>query len=118
MEIVPFRSTGQNGVNNNSLNTCWNGFTKHLLALSEASGIVLVGNTVLDCFTSKFAPNAMETLRGRNIYRCTIGYKDRLVVKADFDMGRFVRFASFFDGIMFDSKNQITVIPGTSECYR
>lgn len=109
MEIVPFRSNGEEGVDN-AKNTCWNAVTKHLLALSGASVIVLVGNKVLNCFTSNIDTNAMGTLTGQNIYSCTIGCKQRLVVKVDYSEGAFRRFDTFFNGIMFDSENNVTVI--------
>lgn len=109
MEIVPFRSNGEEGVDN-AKNTCWDVFTKHLLALSDASVIVLVGDKVLDCFTSKIASDAMGTLDGHNICRCTIGGKERLVVKVDFAQGSFSKFQTFFDGKIFDSEKNITVI--------
>ncbi len=109
MEIVPFRSNRERGVNN-AKNTCWDAFTKHLLALSGASVIVLVGDKVLDCFTSKIASDAMGTLDGHNICRCAIGCKERLVVKVNFAQGSFSKFQTFFDGKIFDSEKNITVI--------
>ena len=102
MEIVPFRSNQEEGVPN-ALNTCWDTFTKHLLALSGASVIVLIGNTVLDCFVSHLAPNAMGTLTGQNICRCTIGGRERLVVKVDFVRGAFSKFKTFFSANVIDT---------------
>ncbi len=110
MEIVPFRSIGEKGVNDKSLNTCWNAFTKRLLELSDASVIVLVGKKVLDYFVDNIAQNARKTLEERNIYRCTIGGKERLIVKVDFAQGASRKFETFFDGKMFNSAKEITVI--------
>ena len=52
----------------------------------------------------------MGTLDGHNICRCTIGGKERLVVKVDFAQGSFSKFQTFFDGKIFDSEKNITVI--------
>ena len=96
MEIVPFRSSSEIGVNEKLLNECWEKYTKHLLALSGASVIVLVGNKVLDCFTSHIDPNAKEILAARSISTQTIGGSARLVVKVDFAQGAMRIFNTFF----------------------
>ena len=96
MEIVPFKSSGESGVEN-AKDTCWNNFTTHLLELSGASVIVLVGNKVLDSFTSHMAAGAKAILEVKNIYACRIGKKDRQIVKVDFAQGKMRRFATFFD---------------------
>ena len=96
MEIVPFRSNGEKGVEN-AKDTCWNNFTTLLLELSGASVIVLVGNKVLDSFTSHMAAGAKAILEAKNIYTCRIGEKDRQIVKVDFAQGKMRRFATFFD---------------------
>ena len=95
MEIVPFRSNRSKGVPN-ALNTCWSAFTTHLLALSRASVIMLVGNEVLDCFTSHIDPAAKGILANRGIYRQRIGVRDRLVVKVDFAQEAMRLFETFF----------------------
>lgn len=95
MEIVPFRSNGEVGVDN-AKDTCWNSFTKHLLELSGASVIVLVGNKVLDSFVSHIASEARGTLEDRKVYSCKIGDKDRQIVKVDFAQGKIRRFEKFF----------------------
>lgn len=118
MEIVPFRSNKENGVPN-ALDKCWDTFTTHLLELSRASVIVLVGNTVLDCFVKNFANNAEGTLTGRNIFRCTIGNKGRLVVKVDFSQGKFSRFKTFFSGTVITIlKNAVEDSPLVKEAIR
>ncbi len=96
MEIVPFRSSSEIGVNEKLLNECWEKYTKHLLALSGASVIVLVGNKVLDCFTSHIDPNAKGTLASSSISAQTIGGRARLVVKVDFAQGAMRLFNTFF----------------------
>ncbi|MBR2207781.1 MAG: hypothetical protein IJ859_03135 [Synergistaceae bacterium] len=96
MEIVPFRSNSEVGVDN-AKDTCWNNFTKHLLELSGAPVIVLVGNKVLDSFVSHVASGARGTLEDRKVYSCKIGDKDRQIVKVDFAQGKIRRFEKFFD---------------------
>ena len=93
MEIVPFRSNSEIGVNEKLLNECWEKYTKHLLALSGASVIILVGNKVLDVFTRKFGldDNAQDTLKTHGIVEISIGSNLRKVVKVDFNMGAFSR---------------------------
>ena len=102
MEIVPFRSNKERGVPD-ALDKCWDTFTKHLLELSKASVIVLVGNKVLDCFVKKVASDAEETLEKKNIYPCTIGGHERLVVKVDFAQGTFSNFKEFFSETVIDT---------------
>ncbi|MBR1437719.1 MAG: hypothetical protein IJ587_04205, partial [Synergistaceae bacterium] len=111
MEIVPFRSNGEEGVTN-AKNVCWNDFTRDLLELSGASVIVLVGDKVLDSFVSNIAPKAMGTLTAKQIYRIKIGNKDRLIVKVDFMLGKIRRFKGFFDdGVIVALQNAVASSP-------
>ena len=114
MEIVPFRSNGQFGVNQSSINYCWDKFTQKILALSGASIFVIVGNNnnaaapmyVFDTFTEKMLGNnladARETLKkGKekaeekgDVYHRNIGGKDRLIVSIGFDAGAIYTFTN------------------------
>jgi hypothetical protein len=42
MEIVPFKSNNEVGVDD-ALETCWNNFTRHIIERASASIFVLVG---------------------------------------------------------------------------
>ena len=112
MEIVPFRSNEEKGVDN-AKDKCWNDFTKYLLELSAASVIVLVGDKVLNMFTDlmKNLPLNSKTVLAREssvyknsrgkpkhdgIVKVRIGKIDRLVVKVNFNRGKFSRFGNFF----------------------
>ena len=111
MEIVPFKSNGEKGVAK-AKDTCWSNFTKHLLELSGASVIVLVGNKVLDSFVSHIASGVRGTLEARKVYSCKIGDKDRLIVKVDFTEGKIRRFASFFnDGVIGQLQKAVSASP-------
>ena len=106
MEIVPFKSNGEEGVPN-AKNVCWNDFTRDLLDLSGASVIVLVGDKVLDSFVSNVAPKAMGTLTVRQIYHVKIGNRDRLIV--NFTQGKIRRFKGFFDdGVIAELQNVVS----------
>ena len=102
MEIVPFRSSSEIGVNDELLDKCWIDFTKHLLELSAASVIVLVGNKVLNSFVSHIASGVREILEDRKVYSCKIGDKDRLIVKVDFTEGKIRKFENFFDNSVIE----------------
>ena len=104
MEIIPFRSNNQFGVNQSSINYCWDNFSKKILALSGASIIVIVGNNnnqvspmyVFDTFTQKMLgnnlANAQTILRNGDVYHKNIGGKDRLIVSIGFLRGKINLF--------------------------
>ena len=108
MEIVPFRSSSEIGVNDELLNKCWIDFTKHLLELSGAEVFVLVGNKVLDVFTRQLAvsdgdKNKLE--KHGVIDNMPIGNKQRSIVKVDFNSGKFSRLdnAKLFSNDVVDT---------------
>lgn len=107
MEIVPFRSNSEIGVNNKLLDKCWIDFTEHLLKLLGAEVFVLVGNKVLNVFTRQLAiSNGVKSdLEKHEVVNMTIGNKQRSVVKVDFFMGRFTRFdnVALFSGNVFNA---------------
>ena len=113
MEIVPFRSNNEKGINSELLDDCWNKYTYPLLELSGASVIVLVGDKVLDRFVDhifldkKAKKEAKKILREKKVYppedkTFKIGSKDRLVVKVDFNSGKFSTFEDFFESVVLD----------------
>ena len=107
MEIVPFRSSSEIGVNNELLDKCWIDFTKHLLELSGAEVFVLVGNKVFDVVARQLAisDGVKSTLKKHGVVNITIGNKQRSVEKVDFYMGKFVRFDNvrLFSGSVFNT---------------
>ena len=99
MEIVPFRSNSEIGVNDKLLDKCWIDFTEHLLELPGAEAFVLVGNKALKVFVEKLKVPASDihTLKNRGVIKQIIGNKSRLVVKVDFNqvMKLFVGFFNY-----------------------
>ena len=115
MEIVPFRSTMAAGVRPETLNKCWNDFTKHLLEFSAAKVIVLAKPVALNTFCANVPLTAaqQQTLLEHNIVRCTLGDKERLVVRAETaGMGvgtAFVPFNKYFDPVEYPTTNPNTL---------
>jgi hypothetical protein len=101
MEIVPFRSNRQIGVSE-ALSTCWEDFTRHILANAAAPIFVLVGEKVKDIFL-KLALNDAERAKAnvcfaqRGIYTIRGGSRaERSVVCVEFNNGKMRRFHTYF----------------------
>ena len=91
-EIVPFRSSAQNGVNNNSLSFCWDNFAQRILSIAGASVFILVGQSALNTFVDKVGDaQALATLNSGNIYQRKIGGRDRLIIRLGFNCGNIYK---------------------------
>ena len=116
MEIVPFRSNSEIGVNKVLLDECWNEYTSDLLELSGAKVIVLVGNKVLDVFTQKLNlnDNVKNALKNHGTKKILVGHEQRTVVKVDFNSGKFSRFDNsklFSAAVLKDLRDAVASSP-------
>ena len=101
MEVVPFKSNNEKGVES-AVATCWENFTQHILLGASAPIFVLVGKTARQAFLDHaLDDNARNEAKRAFDHREIYPYQDpggteRLVVYVKFNQGKISRFHKYF----------------------
>ena len=97
MEIVPFKSTGEEGLTKvgntnftkNLFDHCWKSFTSKILELSGASIFILVGSKALKTFIRNLNlhPSIESNLRTGKPFELILGKRNRTIVYTPYNQG-------------------------------